>query len=144
MQFYSQIKDGKLQRNVSKAIAEYIGSCKDGRYEIEIKKQKKKRSLDQNGYYWGVVVYFFIQGALDTWGEDIDSETAHAELKKHCNYKEVINVNTGEINKLPLPTKDLTTVEFELYQDKCRKFIYEWFNIIVPLPNENLELIFQK
>jgi len=28
-------------------------------------------------------------------------------------------------------------VEFEEYLDRCRKWIFEWFSIEVPLPNEH-------
>jgi hypothetical protein len=58
----------------------------------------------------------------------------------YCNAKEVVNTKTGEILTVGLSTATLTTVEFEEFLDKCRKFIFEWFGINVPLPNEQMEM----
>jgi hypothetical protein len=133
--------DGTLQKNVSKQIRQQLLSLVGQSVIIEISKKRKQRSVVQNGYYWGVVVQFFKDGALDMWGEHLDSEQCHEYLKTNCNYKELINTNTGEVTKMPQSTKDTNTLEFEEYLDRCRKFIYEYFNIVVPLPNEQAELL---
>ena len=56
------------------------------------------------------------------------------------NFKELINENSGEIIKLPQTTTDRTTIEFEEYLERCRKLIYNYFNRVVALPNEQTEI----
>lgn len=99
-----------------------------------------KEGLGQNGYYFGVVIYEFQEGYFDAYGELCTKEKAHAILKQECNFKEIINQNTGEIRREPKSTADLTTVQFEEYLQRCRDFIQEWFNRKVLLPNEQVEM----
>lgn len=140
MLFISNTKNGRLQSNVQTQLNDYISSLKDARYQIEIKKVKKSRSNNQNRYYWGIIVNEFRSGVAEMWGEYIGSQEAHEYLKLHCNYKELINENSGEIIKLPQTTADRTTIEFEEYLERCRKLIYNYFNRVVALPNESLEI----
>jgi len=136
-------EDGTLQKNISKSIAAYLKNLAQTKCSvvIEISKKRKQRSMSQNKYYWGVVIQFFKDGALDMWGENLDSEQCHEYLKTHCNFKEFVNENTGEVIKMPQSTTDANTLEFEEYLDRCRKLIYTYFNIVVPLPNEQTELL---
>ena len=140
--FISNVKDGKLQKNVSALIASFIKLFEGIRVKITIEKLYKQRSNQQNAYYFGVIILYFMQGANEEWGEFLDSKQCHEELKKACNWKEVVNKRTGEIKKITLSTKDLTTVQFEEYEDRCRKLIFEYFNMVVPMPNEELEIEF--
>ncbi len=139
--YISKVSDtGLLQKNVTKQIQAYLKAMSGQTVIIEISKKRKQRSQNQNKYYWGVVIQFFKDGALDMWGEHLDSEQCHEYLKMHCNYKEFINEATGVMFKIPQSTTDANTLQFEVYLERCRKLIYEYFNIVVPLPNEQLIL----
>jgi len=135
-----KIEKGKLNIAKRNDFIKAIQSFNDCSVNIIIEKQYKKRSEQENKYYWGGIIPFFRQGYKDTTGQDIDSETAHNTLKNECNYNELINTKTGEVKKIPKSTAQLTTVEFEEYLQKCREFIYEWFGIDTPLPGENIML----
>jgi hypothetical protein len=50
----------------------------------------KKRSKEQNNYYWGVIVNMVRLGLLDTWGESFTREEVHNYLKEWCNWKELV------------------------------------------------------
>lgn len=114
------------------------------RIKVLVEQKRKIRSLPQNRYYFGVIVEEFRQAVFEQWGDDIGKQEAHETLKRHCNYEEICNRETGEVklgkNNLPLilvkSTADLTTAEVEQYYERCRKLIYEYFNVQVPLPNE--------
>lgn len=56
------------------------------------------------------------------------------------NFEEVYNEKTGSILRKVKSTTENTTVMQEEYHQRCREFIQEWFNIEVPLPNEQTEL----
>jgi len=94
------------------------------------------RSVKQNSYYWGVIVDSFRYGALEQWGEYLSKQDAHETLKANCLFQEKVNESTGEVIRIIGSTTDNDTYDQETYHDKCRKLIYEYFGIDVPLPNE--------
>lgn len=108
--------------------------------DITITKKRKTRSTQQNRYYRGVIVPAIQQGLYETQGEWLTKVEVHEFLKLTFNYKELVNMNTGEMIKLPVSTTESSTIEFELFLDKCRHFADEFLNIIIPLPNEQAKL----
>jgi hypothetical protein len=138
----SKVNDARINRRAQQEVRNSLIDLEGKDIIITIETKRKKRSQNQNAYYWGCVVSEFRLGALEMWGEHIDSEQAHEYLKYHCNYKELINENTGEIVKLPQSTTTHTTLQFEEYLERCRKLIYEMFGRIVLLPNEQSEVKF--
>jgi hypothetical protein len=68
-------------------------------------------------------------------GEGISMDQAHEVLKHECNYHEIVNPTTGAVIRTGMTTTELSTIEFENYLEQCRQFIWEWFNIVVPLPD---------
>lgn len=101
--------------------------------EFQVKRFRNKRSVDQNAYYWKIIVLM----VADAMGDD-DPEAVHAVLKNECNY-EIRTFGKGSDRKeyrYPLSTADLSTVEFENYTERCRRFAAEFFGIYIPLPNE--------
>lgn len=148
---FGSVNNGQLTISHRQKFIELIKQLGDSRVKVTVERLYKKRSTytineegkegrGQNGYYWHIVVASFIRGWSETHGEIKDSAFAHEVLKSECNFKEWINESTGEIKKVGVTTADLTTVEFEEYCQRCRDFIFEWFNIVVLLPNEQGEL----
>jgi hypothetical protein len=106
----------------------------------------KKRSNDQNRYYWGVIIDLFLRGY-----EEMNGERMHFEI---------VNKETGEILRLPLSikeeqdkahetlkavyevksTKELSTTDCEEYYSYCREYIKFCYNIDVPLPNSEYKM----
>jgi hypothetical protein len=64
-------------------------------------------------------------------GED-DFRAVHEMLKHECNYYLAGNFEL----KVPLSTKKLTTVEFEEYLERVRRWAASFLSLYVPLPNE--------
>jgi hypothetical protein len=121
------------------------------RVKVTVEKIYKKRSTSglnengdftrlQNGYYFGVIVKEYQNGAWEMQQRSISMEEAHNELKANCNYSEHYSEKTGEVMRSINSTSTLTTVQFEEYLIKCREFILEWFGIVLNLPNEQTEL----
>jgi hypothetical protein len=137
---YGYISKGKLAIVNRQNFVEALSQWNDCRVIINIEKYYNKRSEKQNAYYWKIIIVEYITGVQEMWGDFIDKEEAHNQLKSHCNYKERINEKNGSIEKFVIDTKDLSTVEFNEYCEKCRRFIEEWFGIIIPLPNEQGEI----
>lgn len=141
-EYFSDVNDGKLQPNVTRQLLKDLKEFEGKRVLIKLSQKRKDRSMPQNRYYFGVVCEAFQIGAKETWGESISKEEAHENLKKECNYKELVSDDSGEIFRISKSTADLTTLAFEEYLEKCRQFIYTWFGITVPMPNEQAAINF--
>lgn len=121
--FYGQVKDGKLVLDYPDYFKSYIRNL-NGRIMLVLRRPKKPRSLNENNYYWGVI----IQMISDETG--MTPEETHEALKWKFLRKQVGNIFTVK------STAVLDTVGFEEYLMQCRVFAQTELNINVPLPNE--------
>jgi hypothetical protein len=110
------------------AVKKIAGYIKPGTsYTIEILKSKQKRSLNQNAYYWGVIVDIFARETGYT------KEESHQELaKQFLSYE-------AHGKTFVRSTTTLNTSEFERYTEKCRIFMEDNLGVRPPLPNEVTE-----
>lgn len=141
MTITSRVEGGKLAQNVAKINAE-IRKHEGYFIDVTIKRKYKRRSIPENRYYFGVVIQIWKDLIYEEWGETWSSIQTHEFLKSHCNFKEMPNIANGEIIKIPLSTADLKTIEFEEYLEKCRRLAFDFFNVQIPLPNEQTTLNF--
>jgi hypothetical protein len=118
-----QILKGFIKRNEGKAITiTFISSAEN-------------RSLNQNGYYWSVVVAM-VWEAFKELGHEVSELDTHEFLKAKFN-NEVIVTKEGEAIEIPQSTKDLTKSQFEDYLFKIRKWALTSLEIDIPEPNLN-------
>ena len=108
---------------------------------LKISLLSKKRSNQQNSYYWGVILPLTKQAIFNEWGEVWNIEKTHEFLKSKFLYFEKVNEDTSEIIRTPKSTQENTTTEQEEYYLQIREFLKEWFNVYCPLPNENLTIL---
>ena len=106
---------------------------------ITVEKKRKKRSLEQNAYYWGVIVMLVRAGLIDT-GYKVSIEETHTFLKSKFLVKEIVNEQTGEILSSVKSTTELTTTGFMEYIQDIQQFAIEFLGVNVPDPNEQLEI----
>lgn len=110
------------------ACKKLLGYIKPGNsYVVEIQRAASKRSLNQNKYYWGVIIDLFAQNTGYTKDES-HQELAGMFLRYESHGKDFVRSTTS-----------MTTLEFEQYADKCRLWMGENLGIHVPLPNEVTE-----
>ena len=128
-----QIKAGKLILDRAK-LSDAIKNLADGWYWLTIQSKHKNRTNKENAYYWGVVVVIASACLSSANGCHVGGDNAHEILKMKCNPDTKIVAGIETI--YGSSTKNLTTVDFEAYCQRCRDFLYEYFNAIVPLPNE--------
>ena len=92
-------------------------------WKLQIKKIRNVRTINQNNYYWGVVIKML--------GDEIGylPEEMHNALQ--------IKFLSTHLDKLPSvkSTKKLSTKEFEEYLSKIRQWASEQ-GTFLPLPNE--------
>lgn len=120
MKFFGKIESGKLIISRANDFKLYIKNQKDCRIELEIKKQRKIRSLNQNNLYWWW---------LEIIGQDLgyDPEELHAAFRA--------KFLTDYTLKIPLPrsTAKLNKVQFGQYLDKIQRLAAE-LGIALPEP----------
>ena len=132
-----QIKGGK-------AVKTTLDGLPPGRYKIEISRYQKSRSVKQNSvFHW--------------YCKEIAEETGMAaDIVKACVKKKFLTTDitgedgmpvcdtaTGEILQYIKDTSDLTTVEMMALCENLRLWAMEFFNLYLPLPNEETELKFK-
>lgn len=137
----TRIEGGKFKRNnrlIKHAIQEFEGK----EIEIIFKRKYKQRSLNQNAFYWSILLEFFQELFLEVWGEIKSKEEIHEILKFTCNYEEKINPVTGEIIRIAKSTTELTTSGWMDYELQLKQFALDYFNAVLPSPNEQKKFNF--
>ena len=135
----SKVIEGKLARN-RKSLANSLKEHEGKEIVITIERKRKKHSDMQRGYYFGVIVSMVRNAIFESWGDKLDSNEVHEILKLNCNWIERPNKETGEFIRIAQSIKQHTTTEQEEFHEDCRKWAKEWFNIDIPLPNEQIEI----
>jgi NinB protein len=131
--------DGALRLHKRSEFDRLIKDFKGSDVTLTVTKRIKRRSDNQNAYYWGVVVAD-VRDRLIELGHKCTLDMAHEMLKARLNYEEWVNEKTGEVIKFPKSTADLSTEEFCEYIDKVIIFAREVLEISILLPNEQGEL----
>lgn len=130
MTFLELIKTSEGYQYSHPRFIELIRSLKDGVYSIIVmpSEAKKVRSIQQNAYYWGVIIKYVGNHLGYT-----DDET-HELMKITHNAKNLI-VN-GEEVKIGVSTSVLSTIQFEEYLERIRQWASIDLGVSIPLPNE--------
>lgn len=128
---------GKLTKH-TETIAEAIKMHEGKDIKVTIERHRKNRSNPQNRYYWGVIVPLIVQGLRDTQGEIYSNEEVHEFLKANFNYNELVDESTGEVLKIAKSTTENDTFNQEEYHEKVRIFAFEFLNVSIPLPNDEI------
>jgi len=89
----------------------------------------RKRSSPQNNYYWGVVIPLAWQGLVDL-GNDCDEEDVHEYLKERFGKRKVMQDYT-----IAESTTKMTTLEFEEYLERIKRFAAVDLCVNIPDPN---------
>lgn len=146
------IKDGELIIDHYSHFKNEIQLQKDCTIEIIVRRKVKKRSLNQNAYYWGVVIPA-IQKAIKELGERLnlnetenwlidflaatDSEFTHTFLKNKFIERLHVDEYTGEIIEVKPSTRKLNKENFSEYLEKVIQFANEVLEIEIPESTNN-------
>lgn len=139
MDFILHIKDSAVLNTVK--FNQAFNNLKDGKYLIRID-SFKKRTLNQNAYYHGVVVPMIKHGLNNIgYNEVRTNEDAHEVLKHLFLKRNIVNHNTGEVMAtIAGSTANLKTVEFNSFLEDIWQWAKEYLNIHIPAPNEQTVL----
>lgn len=136
--FYGTVSDGRLVLDARQAFIEAVRTLEGKQVVIELR-QSRKRSNQQNRYYWGAVLPI-IQYGMKQVGVTMSIEQVHDLMKfKHLQTEYV--TTDGEIINSIGSTTDLNPIEFSDYIDRIREWALEYLNIDIPEPNQQTTLI---
>ena len=130
--FDGTIRDGKLLVDKAPAFREHLTGLEGKRIQLTVEKLKNTRTLQQNKYYWGVVVKLIARHTGH------DPEQVHELLKQMFSPKWHLLVAGQSDFGTPIPTSTtrLDTVAFVEYTERCRMWANEFLGLNVPLPGE--------
>jgi hypothetical protein len=139
----TSVVNGLFKRNRN-LILDAIKSFNNSEVVVTFEKPKKKRSNNQNQFYWGVCIPLIQSGLKDATGEFRTAENIHYKilLPLFAPTNEIVNTETGECISEKLSSSEMTTTQFCEYILEIQKWATEFLSIDIPSPNENLEIFF--
>lgn len=125
MKFLGTVDGGKFKPFAPDHFKQWFKNKEGKDVEISLRVFKPTRSLQQNNYYWGVVIQM------------ISDETGHTaeEVHETLKYKFLTEVLDNNFIKVK-STSELDTTEFENYLNNIKKFASVFLNLYIPEPNE--------
>ncbi|SHJ06849.1 hypothetical protein SAMN05443429_108114 [Cruoricaptor ignavus] len=139
----SRVENGKLMLNRS-IFKQALQTFEGKEISITIRRIAPTRTLAQNRFYWGVIIPFFQELFLREWQEFHDIQQTHRILSAWCVYEERVNPATGEVEKIPKGTSELTTIEWLEFERKMAQKAMDYFGEVLPIPNEQTSLNFNE
>jgi hypothetical protein len=137
MIIYSKVIDGQLSDYAQIELLAEIARHDSKDISIKIERKRKKRSLNQNQYYWGVVVPA-IRQILEEYGNEVDDEETHSFLKEHVGKLTGSVVDSvGRRVAITKSSAQLSTAEFENYLLRVVAWAAQE-GVVIPAPNEHL------
>lgn len=121
--FYGNIKNGKFTLDNPKGFKDYVSTL-DGEVLMQVFKKKKKRSNQQNAYYWGVVIKIL----SDAFG--------YTDQEMHESLKHMFLVEKVFIPPKVRSTTSLGTYEFAEYINEICRWAARDYAIVIPPPDK--------
>lgn len=126
---------GRIPLPVRITIAALIAKVPGKRIRLTIALYKKKRSINQNSFYFGVIVPL-VRQKLNEAGNDITDKGTHKLIKQEVwRHFKSITLPDGSKREILDTSTNLTTTQWEENIEKTRAWAAEW-DIFLPLPNE--------
>jgi len=114
--------------------AKFLHTLEGCDIDVTTEKHREKRSINQNKYYWGVVIELLCHGEDGKGGTGYSTDEMH-ELVRGKFLAEEKKVGKDIIH-YSRSTTSLKTNEFETLMTKIREWASAELEIFVPLPNE--------
>jgi hypothetical protein len=136
MKIYTRISNGKMEPASVQLLVSELGRHENKDICITVERKRKKRSLSQNAYYWGIVIPA-CRAILEEYGNDVDDEETHSFLKEHVG-KLTSSVVDGKGRKaITKSSAALSTAEFEQYILRVTVWAATE-GVVIQSPNEHL------
>jgi len=130
------VDDGILKISNRKQFDQDIKQYEGKRVEMVIQVAKKRRSLNQNAWYWGQVLPCCLHGFKEMGHEQLSIDTLHTFFKARFldEPEQIVSPHSGEVITLTKTTTNLTTTQMMTYTDSIVRFAAEFLGINIPDP----------
>ena len=125
---YGVVDKGKLKLDAPQSYLVELSRLEGQRIEITIRKERHVRSLNQNKYYWGVVIEIL----SEYFGYDKEEMHEACKFKFLRKHEDTALVTVGS-------TKKLSTGEFTEYIDTVMRWAATEYQILIP-PAEGVDI----
>lgn len=134
---YSRVTNGQLSDEAELAFIAELAHHDGKDICLTVERKRKKRSLNQNAYYFGVVIPL-IRKMLEEYGNDVDDEETHSFLKEHVGKLTGSVVDSvGRRVAITKSSATLSTAEFENYLLRVTAWAAQE-GVVIPAPNEHI------
>ena len=117
-----------------------LNSLPKGGYQITVEKRKRKASPEQFRYLYGLVYPLSMIALNDAGYEFTNVDQVDMFWKSQFANKEIMNRETGEIQKVPQSKSEFMTIDEAVYTDAIRNYCSEYLNTYIPDPDPNWKL----
>jgi hypothetical protein len=124
--FFGRIDHARFKPDSAERYMAYLAGIEGKRVTLKIDKEHKRRSDNENRYYWGVVI------AIMSEYTGYTTEETHEAMKWQFLRKPGEKGMPDTVRS----TTSLNTEEMEEYLERVRQFAAEKLACYVPLPNE--------
>lgn len=122
--FYAKVQESRIVLKDPPSFNKFLASLEGKDVQLVLKKETKTRSLQENKYYWGVVVKL------------LSDHTGYSSNEMHDALRMLFLCDKGREIPIIRSTTSLTTVEMELYLTQIREFASQTLSVYIPEPNE--------
>lgn len=116
-------------RDYSKHVRSFAGQF----VEVSIRRQRTKRSNDQNRWWWGIAIPMIAEAMGH---ERHEHEQVHYALVTKC-FGTTVDERTG-LEMPKVRSSKLSTAEFSELMEWAVRFAAQYLDAVIPLPNEVL------
>ncbi len=132
LQFTGEVKQGHMPAPMRMGIKTALERMEGKRITVKISRVHKKRSVNQNDYYFGYVVPKAIEVFLLA-GDIVDEDYVHKFMKMELGGMKVRSKLTGQW--IPTSSTEASTISWEEWMTNIRKWAAE-NGIQIEEPNE--------
>jgi hypothetical protein len=122
--------EGKLSLDKLPKFQDHLRGLAGKRVQVTVERITRKRSTNQNAYYWSVVVGEIAKHTGH------DPEQIHELLKTMQSPKWYLHPATSVQIGIPTSTTRLDTIQFAEYTERCRMWANDFLGLQIPLPGE--------
>jgi hypothetical protein len=135
----TKIKNGKFSENIS-YIHDAINIFESQDVTLTIEKTVRKRTNNQNAFYWAVVIPSITRAVIETGNEWTDSDSHLMARNLFLKKSLLVYIDgIGEFIERIGSTTDLDTAQWEDYIEKIRAWGSTVLDITISMPNEYIE-----
>ncbi len=134
--YLATVDSGRLKISNRKQFDDDLKQFEGKRVELVLSKANKRRSNDQNGFYWAVVIPVAHKGMIDAGYLGMTRDDVHKFFKDEFLAEgiEIVNPNTGQVKTINKTTTVLSTTQMMDYIEQIAQFCAEWLNVVIPEP----------